>query len=209
MSSERLETARKMANGKYLAAREYSLYRERFMDNTASLRAIKPAVTELQTAEKLLGKKEYGDAEGHIATALKQMPNDYAGLMLMSKCMVAQERYSDAQPYAEQARKSYPSEAQAMQLDGLLSLKTKKYAEAFNNFDAYEKALPGNPYTAFYKGYSQEGMGHTREAAQEYVRFLKQVNEGDQAKYAYYKLVEWGYVKGTATPVANPLTGLA
>ncbi len=209
MSSERLETARKMANGKYLSAREYSLYRERFMDNTASLRAIKPAVSELQTAEKLLGKKKYNEAEGHIATALKQVPGDYAGLMLMSKCMVAQERYSDAQPYAEQARKSYPSEAQAMQLDGLLSLKTKKYAEAFNNFDAYEKALPGNPYTAFYKGYSQEGMGHTREAAQEYVRFLKQVNEGDQAKYAYYKLVEWGYVKGNATPVANPLTGLA
>ncbi len=57
MSSERLATARKTANTKYLGAKEYSIYRERYMDNTASLRKIAPAVKELQTAEKLMAKK--------------------------------------------------------------------------------------------------------------------------------------------------------
>jgi len=209
MSSERLETARKTANTKYLGAKEYAVYRERYMDNTASLRKIGPAVKEMQTAEKLMGDVKLEEAEGHLNTALKQAPNDYTGLLLMSKCLIAQEQYSKALPYAEQAQAVYPTEAQASQISGLLLVKSEKYEAAFNSFSAYEKALPGNPYTAFFKGFSQEGMGHRQEAAQEYVRFLKQVNQGEQAKHAYYRLVEWGYIKGEAKPVADPFAGLA
>lgn len=208
MSSERLATARQAANSKYLSAREYSVYRERYMDNTASLRAMEPTIKELQTAEKLIREKKYAKADDRIAAALKQTPRDYAGLLLMTKCKAAQEQYASALPYAQRAQDAYPGEPQAMQLNGLLLVTTKKYDEAFANFAAYEKALPGNPYTAFYKGYCKEGAGKTREAAEEYVRFLKQVNQGEQAKHAYYRLVEWGYVQGRAEPVANPLKGL-
>jgi len=209
MSSERLATARKMANTKYLSAKQYSLYRERYMDNTASLRVLEPAIKELQTAEKLMRDVKLGEAEEHCAAALKQAPNDYAGLLLMSKCQIVQEKYDKALPYAAKAKEVYPGEAQALQLNGLLLVKSEKYEAAFSNFDAYEKSLPGNPYTVFYKGFSQEGMGHRQDAAQEYVRFLRQVNRGEQAKHAYYRLVEWGYIKGEATPVADPLAGLA
>ncbi|QGY39862.1 M48 family metalloprotease [Pseudodesulfovibrio cashew] len=209
MSSERLATARKRAYTEYMGSREYSFYRERYMDNTAELRAIEPAIKDLQEAEKLLRGKKYADAEGKCAEALKIAPDDYAGLLLMSKCQVVQGKYDEAQPYVARAKDVYPSEAQAMQLSGLLMVKSKHYEAAFENFDAYEKTLPGNPYTPFYKGYSQEGMGHTGQAAQEYIRFLKQVNSGDQAKYAYYRLVQWGYIKGAAEPVADPFAGLA
>ncbi len=209
MSSERLATARKRALGKYAEAGEYSIYRERFMDNTASLRKLGPAVKELQTAEKLMGEKKYGEAEAFIASALKKAPDDYAGLLLMSKCQIAQEQYGKAQPFTQKARAVYPAEPQAMQLDGLLLVKSGKYETAYNDFSAYEKNLPGNPYTAFYKGYSQEGMGRVDAAANEYIRFLKQVNQGDQAKHAYYRLVQWGYIKGEARPVVDPFAGLA
>jgi len=209
MSSERLATVRKSANTRYLGAKEYSVYRERYMDNTASLRKIGPAVKEMQTAEKLMREEKYGEAEDHLATALKLAPNDYTGLLLMSKCQIAQEKYDKAQSYAQHAREVYPTEAQASQINGLLLVKSKKYEAAFDNFDAYEKTLPGNPTTAFFKGYSQEGMGHTHKAAQEYIRYLKQVNQGEQAKHAYYRLVEWGYIKGTAKPATNPLAGRA
>ena len=209
MSSERLATARKTANTKYMGAKEYSIYRERYMDNLVELRKIEPAVKELQTAEKLMREVKHEEAEDHIATALKQAPNDYVGLLLMAKCQIAQEKYDKALPYAQKAREVYPTEAQANQISGLLLVKSEKYEAAFDSFSAYEKALPGNPYTAFFKGFSQEGMGHQQDAAQEYVRFLKQVNQGEQAKHAYYRLVEWGYIKGEAKPVVNPFAGLA
>ena len=198
MSSERLATARKSILKDYAGTGEFPIYHERFMDNTASLRKIAPAVKDLQQAEKLMGQKKYGEAQAMAGSALKIAPDDYAGLLIMSKCCVAQEKYGEALPYAEKARAVYPSEGQAMQLGGLLLLKSGKYDAALADFSAYDKALPGNPYTAFYKGYSQEGMGRVDQAAQEYVRFLKQVNSGDQAKHAYYRLVEWGYIRGEA-----------
>lgn len=209
MSSERLATARKAAATQYLSAGEYRIYRERYMDNTASLRRLEPVVRDLQDAEKLIREKQYGEAEDKIGTALKAAPQDYAGLLLMTKCQIVQERYDKARPYAARAREVYPQEPQAMQLNGLLLVKSERFEPAYESFASYEQALPGNPYTAFYKGYSQEGMGHTRQAAEEYVRFLKQVNQGDQAKYAYYRLVQWGYIKGDARPVADPFRGLA
>jgi len=208
MSSERLSTARKEAYTKYASASEYAIYKERYMDNTADLRKIAPAIKDLQEAEKFMGQKKYNEAEDKCTSALKVAPNDYAGLMLMSKCQIAKADYAGALPYAKHAREVYPKEAQAMQLSGLLLVKNKKYSAAFESFDAYDKQMPGNPYTAFYKGYSSEGMGDRQQAAQEYIRFLKQVNQGEQAKHAYYRLVEWGYIKGEATPVGDLLKGI-
>lgn len=205
MSSERLATARKAIMAKYSEAGEYALYRERFMDNTASLRKIAPAVKDLQNAEKLMAEKKYNEAEALIGTALKTAPDDYAGLLLMSKCNIAQEQLGAALTYAERAREVYPGEGQAMQLGGLLLVKSGKYAAAYRDFSAYDKALPGDPYTSFYKGYSQEGMGNVDLAAREYIRFLKQVNQGDQAKHAYSKLVQWGYIRGEYEPVPDPM----
>lgn len=208
MSSERLATARAEANKKYLGAKEYKIYRERYMDNTASIREIGPAIKDLQEAEKLMAEKKFNEAEEKCQSALKVAPNDYAGLMLMSKCQIAKNNYAKGETYAALAKDAYPTEGQALQLNALLMVKAQKFDAAYSNFVAYDKALPGNPYTAFYKGYAQENMGNATAAAEEYIKFLKQVNQGDQAKHAYYRLVEWGYIRGEATPVADPLKGI-
>jgi hypothetical protein len=47
----------------------------------------------------------------------------------------------------------------------------------------------------FYKGLSLEGMEKVEPAAQDYNAYLKQVQEGKQAQYAYQRLKEWGYIK--------------
>ena len=38
-------------------------------------------------------------------------------------------------------------------------------------------------------------MGSRQTAAQRYNQYLKEVNRGEKAQYAYNKLKEWGYVK--------------
>jgi len=200
MSSERLATARQRANTKYLGAKQYAYYRERYMDNTAELRRIGPAIKEMQKAEKLGGAKKYGEAEDAMQTALKQVPDDYAGLLIMSKLLAAQKKYDEALAYAEHAHQVYPEEAQASALTGMLALNAKKYAKAHDSLETYDKALPGNPAVGFYKGYSQEKMGNRKEAAQEYYQYLQKVREGDAAKHAYQRLVQWGYIRGEADP---------
>ena len=55
--------------------------------------------------------------------------------------------------------------------------------------------LPGNPGIIFLKGYTLEGMNDKQGAANEYHRFLQTVNQGQQAEYAYKRLVDWGYIR--------------
>ncbi|MFW5501144.1 MULTISPECIES: M48 family metalloprotease [unclassified Maridesulfovibrio] len=194
MSSERYATAVKKRDTVY-ANSHGKLLRERYMDNIASIRKIKPAIEEMQKGEGAMRKKSYNEAEEHFSKALRIAPNDYAGLLLMSKCQLAQGKAREGLHYAQQAKNRYPQEAQALHMTGMLSLENRKFKQALSNFDAYEKRLPGNPMTTFYKGVSYEALGNRDMAANEYYRFLKVNNQGDYAKHAYDRLVGWGYLQ--------------
>ncbi len=170
-------------------------HRERYMDNTAGLRAIAKAIDEMQNGDKLMMGKKFGEAKTHYGEALRIAPDDYAALLMMAKCQFALEEYSLARRYAEDAVNVYPEEAQALHVLGIANIKLKKYDEAFNNFERYEQILPGNPNTVFFKGLSLEKMGKKDTAANEYIRYLNEVQAGQYAEYAYKRLVEWGFVK--------------
>ncbi|MDQ1329863.1 MAG: hypothetical protein QG578_125 [Thermodesulfobacteriota bacterium] len=195
MSDERYATAVRNAENTYGSSRKLPLYRERYMDNTARLRAVKPAIEAIQNGESEMGKKNYTNAETHFKKALSIAPGDYAGLIMMSKCLLIQEKYGEALKYAETAKGVYPGEAQAHQLSGFARMKKKDFESAYEEFDSYEKALPGNSGTIFYKGFCREGMKQFKESAFEYNRYLQMENSGDEATYAYKRLVEWGYIK--------------
>jgi beta-barrel assembly-enhancing protease len=74
----------------------------------------------------------------------------------------------------------------------------KKFDQAVEDFTSYQNKLPGNPNTIFYRGYAYEGMGNKQKSAEDYLLYLKQITEGDQAQYAYQRLVQWGVIKQSA-----------
>lgn len=195
MSEERYQTAVANSQKKYAAAQDLPLYRDRYMDHTADLRAIKDAIEEMQKGEKAMEMKKYPEAESHFRTALKQAPEDYAGLLMLSKCLLAQKKADEALKYAEKAQQVNPGEAQAMHLSGYAKIRKKQFRAAYQDFQNYQKTLPGNPNTLFFKGLSLEGMQQRRSAAEEYSRYLQVVREGDMARHAYRRLVQWGYVR--------------
>ena len=195
MSDERYKTSVNTASTKYPSARKLPLQRERYMDHTASIRAIKPAIVSFQNGEDAMAQKKYTEAETHFNKGLKQAPKDYAGLLMMSKCQIAQEKFTEARRYADDAQKVFPQEPQAYFISGFTSIQTKQYEAALQNFQTYEQRLPGNPNTLFFTGLSHEGMQQKEPAAQQYYKFLQVVNQGPQAQHAYRRLVEWGYVK--------------
>ena len=96
--------------------------------------------------------------------------------------------------YIRVSRGYTPEKAQAHNLGGITKLVKGDFGHAYEDFSSYEKLLPGNPNTIFLKAYSLEGMGRRNDAANEYYRYLNTVNQGDQARYAYGRLVEWGYI---------------
>ena len=149
----------------------------------------------MQLGEGAMAKQQYQEAEANYQKALTEAPDDYAGLVMMSKCQLAQKKHAEANRFAEMAKQVYPQEAQAYYVSGFSKIQKGSFDSAYAEFSMYEKMLPGNPNTIFYKGLASEGMQHRDQAASEYYRYLKQVNQGGQAKHAYQRLVEWGYVQ--------------
>ena len=195
MSQERYDTAVQMAKSQYASAQNEPLYRERYLDYTAGLRAEKQAIEEIQKGDKLLAQRKYDVASGHYRRALKKAPNDYVALCLMSISNLAQKKYAVGRQYAEMAQKAYPQEAQAYHLSGFSKIQLKDFEGAYEEFNTFDQLLPGNPNTLFFKGYCQEGMENTKQAAQHYRRYLQIVQEGQFAQHAYRRLVDWGYIK--------------
>ena len=195
MSDERYATAVKRAKEDYPKAASLPVYRERYMDNTERLRAQKEAIEEMQKGEQLMAKEKFKEAESHFRKALREAPEDYAGLVMMATCQLVQKDYREGLRYAEEAQSVYPREAQAHHLSGFAKIQTKDYEGAYEEFSTCEKLLPANPNSIFFKGYALEGMRKREEAAKEYTRYLKVVQEGQYAQHAYKRLVEWGYVK--------------
>jgi len=195
MSQERYDTAVQTANTKYKSALKNPLYKERYMDHTAELRAKKDAIEAIQNGEKMLAERKYDAASGHFRQALKKAPEDYVALCMISISNLAQKQYAVGRQYAEMAQAVYPQEAQAYHLSGFANIQLKDFEKAYDEFDTYEKRLPGNPNTVFFKGYCQEGMNHIEPAAAEYHRYLQVVQQGQYAQHAYKRLVDWGYIK--------------
>lgn len=195
MSEERYRTALDTVRTRYAGSRGLPLYRERYMDETAALRALKGPIEEMQKGEKLLAKKKYDEAEGHFRAALRAAPNDYTALVQMATCQLMQKEYAEGLRYADQAKAVYPQEAQGHHLAGFARLNTGDFAGAYRDFAASERILPGNPHTIFFQGFSQEKMNHRPEAARDYNRYLQQVREGKYAQHAYQRLREWGYAR--------------
>lgn len=194
MSTERYDTAVARSRTRFGGSQGLPVHRERYMDSTASLRRLAPMFKLFQEGDKAMAAKEYSVAQGRYAEGLKLSPNDYAGLVMMSKCMIAQKNGKAAADYAARARRVYPTEAQAHHMHGVASILNKDYATALADFSGYERILPGNPTTVFMKGFSYEGMKDKQNAAQEYQRFLKVVTQGEMAQHAYSRLKTWGYL---------------
>lgn len=195
MSEERYQTAVEAVRTKYASAKSFPLNRERYMDATASLRAIKGALDQMQNGEKALLAGKFGEASACFNDALRQAPNDYAGLLLLARCALVQKNGAEAAHLAREAQAVYPGEAQAVYISGMAGLQMRAYEEAYQEFSRYETLLPGNPNTTYFKGYAQEGAGRRQPAAENYMRYLNAVRQGENAEHAYQKLVEWGYIK--------------
>jgi predicted Zn-dependent protease len=195
MSSERLATAQRLAETKHAASLKANPQRERFMDSTASLRRLKPAIDACKNGEVAMAQKKLPDAQGQFGTALKLAPKDYAANLLMARCLVAQGRRKDAIRYADVARAIYPQEAQAHKLSGVLQLAERNPAAAAQQFEEFDRLLPGDPGIAFLKGVSYEGTGNQRAAAENYARFIRSGGQGQPAEYSMGRLKAWGYAR--------------
>jgi predicted Zn-dependent protease len=195
MASERVENAKRLATTTFAPSAGFNPQRERYMDSTSRLRALRPTIDACQRGEMAGARKDLAGAEREFGQALRLTPGDYAANVLMAQCLVAQKRYDDAQRYADQAKSIYPREAQAHKLAGISRLATRDPAGAFRDLDTFDRMLPGDRGVLFLKGVSLEQQGQREAAARHYAGFVRSVPEGGASNYAMSRLKSWGYVR--------------
>ncbi len=195
MSTERRDTARRLAETKYAASAKAPPQRERFMDSTASLRRLKPAIDACKNGETALAQKQLEPAQQQFGAALRHAPRDYAANLRMGQTLQAMGRAGDASRFVQTAREVYPQEAQAMKLGATLKLGLRDPAGAYADLQAYDRVLPGDAGVLFLKGVALEGQGQRQAAAQHYAGFLRVTQQGQAAQYSATRLKAWGYLK--------------
>lgn len=195
MSDERFATAQQAVATSYRDRVNQAVNRERYMDETASVRRLKPMLTSLQQASEAAGKKRYGQAEQLFKQAIQQGPGDYTALLMMAKFQMGTKNGPAAEKYGQEAIRAYPGEAQAYLVTGLAALGNKRFEHAYQLLGQYDRLLPGNAQIVFYQGYALEKMGRQNDAAQKYRTYLQRQKQGKEAQYAYNRLKSWGYLR--------------
>jgi predicted Zn-dependent protease len=195
MSKDRYDMAQTRMENEYAAVASRPMHRERYMDHTSRLRAMKPAIEDMQKGQQAMIMQKLTEADSHFRSALKKKPADYAGLLMMSKCLLAQGKNKAASSYANQAKKVYPEEAQALHVSAMVDMKMRQYDSALSQFSSYEELLPGNANTVFFKGQCFEKMGRKKEAAKEYKRYRVNAPSGEFSGQAEQSLINWGYIQ--------------
>nr|WP_321403782.1 M48 family metalloprotease [uncultured Desulfobacter sp.] len=197
MSRERLDAAMDRDNGIYRDTHALSLYRDRYMDHTAALRAIRPMIVKLQEADKFLAKEQYDQAETALMSALRIKDDDYTAQVMTARCMLIQKKNKNAASHARLAKQLYPQENQGHFISGIANLTLKKPMQAREDFSACNRVLPGNPMITFYQGYALDMADRREPAAREYAAYLKAVNYASNkySQHAYKRLKDWNYIK--------------
>jgi len=194
MSDERYEMAVENSRGRYQASRNLPVYRDRYMDMTAGLRAKRSAIEAMQDGDAFLQQKKYEDAKAALERAVRLYDTDYTARLMLAKCMLAMGNASMAGRYADEAVTLYSEEPQAYQVAGLAQLKLENYEKAYSRFTRNAQLLPGNPGIVFFRGYALDRMGRPKAAAPLYKEYLGMVQQGENAQYAYNRLKTWGFL---------------
>ncbi len=191
MSSERFQTAQRETRSRYGDHLNRRTSQERYMDHTANLRRLKPAIKAQQSGESDMARNRYAPAEQKFAQSLRHAPNDYPGLVLMAQALAAQGKHREAQSFLERAKTAYPEEGKALHLSGINQLALNRPESALAEFNRYARVLPGNPNTLFLQGVAHESMQNARAASDYYARYLQLASGTPQAQYARQRLQQW------------------
>jgi len=156
MSEERAKIAQRLAETRYAESKGRPLQRERFMDRTATLRALAPTIEDNRAAELLMGRKKLVEAEALLITAAKRNRQDYPTHFRLAQIYQVLGNKNEALRYATEAQSIYPQEPQAHKLLGVLHMESGNPSAALEDFQRYDQFLANDIGITFLKAMAYE-----------------------------------------------------
>ena len=189
MSAERLQAAQARIQSEYAGQNVGKNGQAAFLAATANIRKSKPALKQFAAAEGQLAQKQFAAAQSSAEQGLRLAPNDYVGLMLVAQACQQGGNLAGAQKAAALAARVSPAGARAQGVLAQCALQNKDYAAALTHLDAFERLVPGDTRTPFYKGLAYEGKGQKQQAAQAYQNFVRRGGTSStEGQYAAQRL---------------------
>ena len=189
MSAERLQAAQDRARNEYAGQNAGAKNQAVFLSATASLRKNRAAFKQFAAAESQLAQKQYAAAKTTAEQGLRVAPNDYVGLMLVAQASQKSGDVAAAQQAASRAAQVDPSGARAQGMLAQCALQKKDYTGALQHLNAFERQVPGDESTSFFKGLAYEGKGQKQQAAQAYQSYVSRGGTAsDAGRYAAQRL---------------------
>ena len=164
-----------------------------FRQATLLLRSQKNALLTLAQAQSALVREKNPRRSQTLAEqALRHLPNDYAGTLIMANALNAAGQVSEARYYARLATTIYPDAPAALLTLAQSDITDQNYAAALSRLDAYATLLPRNSHVAFYQGLLHEAMNQIPLATSAFNRFLRgPIPHAAQEDYARRRLTAW------------------
>jgi len=164
-----------------------------FRQATLLLRSQRNALLTLSQAKTaLLRDKNPRRAITLAEQALRLLPNDYAGNLILANALNAAGQVSEARYYARLATSLQPDAPAAFLTLAQSDITDQNYSAALSRLDAYATLLPRNNHIAFYQGLCHEALGQTPSAAAAFTRFLRSPSPSSaQEDYARRRLTTW------------------
>ena len=192
MSAERLQAAQDRVQTEYAGQNVGVNNQAAFLAATANIRKNKAAFKQFATAETQLAQKQYAAAKSSAEQGLHLAPNDYMGLMLVAQASQKSGNTAAAQQAAALAARVNPAGARANSVLAQCALQKKEYAGALHYLNAFERQVPGDVRTAFFKGLAYEGQGQKQQAAQAYQAYVRRGGTNSaEGQYAVRRLQQF------------------
>jgi predicted Zn-dependent protease len=192
MSADRLETARKRAQT--YPPGERALHEARFLERTAAVRAITPAIRLFNKAEQARTRGDFAAGVRLAREGLALAPQDYAGLLILAACQNSLNQPGAALATARLAATANPRDPNARGMIAVTALALGRYDEALEATTAFERALPSDPQARFLRGFCHERLGNTAAAATAYRSYLQAVGASGadaRSQHARNRLAAW------------------
>lgn len=199
LTSERIATCRARAEQLRATGGPLAVNPEPFARATRKIAATAIAYKFFDQGNEYTAEEKWNWAVSRFDEGVQAAPDQAIIHLGRAEAYLATNQLAEAERDILAAKRLYPDLFYTQYFAGMLSFKQRRWAQSLAELQAADQLLPGYPDTQFFMGRNHEEMGDRRAAAQCFVTYLKQVNQGAQAQYAYNRLVEWGYIQPART----------
>lgn len=162
---------------------------------TAKLRAAAPAFVFFDQGNDFSQKGQFSLAVPRYTEALQLAPDQAIIWLGRAEAELELGQLAEAENDIARAKRLYPGLFYTRYFEGVLLCKQRRWQASLSVLQEADQTVEGYPDLQWYMGRDYEELGQQRAAAEKYYAYLQSVTEGEKARYAYNRLVDWGYIQ--------------